>query len=71
MSGLKGKPISMQQIQTQIQKVRERNFAGVSFFFYESLWNMTGETPQQRQAGFQKIFPTSVAYPNLLAGWKP
>lgn len=71
MSGLKGKPISMQQIQTQIQKVRERNFAGVSFFFYETLWNMTGETPQQRQAGFQKIFPTSVAYPNLLAGWKP
>ncbi|MBP5976384.1 glycoside hydrolase family 10 protein [Brasilonema sp. CT11] len=71
MTGLKGKPISIQQIQTQIQKVRERNFAGVSFFFYESLWNMTGETPQQRQAGFQKIFPTSVAYPNLLAGWKP
>ncbi|MBW4596410.1 MAG: glycoside hydrolase family 10 protein [Brasilonema angustatum HA4187-MV1] len=71
MTGLKAKPISIQQIQTQIQKVRERNFAGVSFFFYESLWNMTGETPQQRQAGFQKIFPTSVAYPNLLAGWKP
>lgn len=71
MAGLKAKPISMQQIQTQVQKVRERNFAGVSFFFYETLWNMTGETPQQRQAGFQKVFPTSVAYPNLLAGWKP
>ncbi|NMG18172.1 glycoside hydrolase family 10 protein [Brasilonema bromeliae] len=70
MTGLKAKPISMQQIQTQIQKVRERNFAGVSFFFYETLWNVSGETPQQRQAGFQKIFPTSVAYPNLLAGWK-
>ncbi|QDL10504.1 glycoside hydrolase family 10 protein [Brasilonema octagenarum UFV-E1] len=71
MTGLKAKPVSMQQIQTQIQKVRERNFAGVSFFFYETLWNMTGETPQQRQASFQKIFPTSVAYPSLLAGWKP
>ncbi|NMG07750.1 glycoside hydrolase family 10 protein [Brasilonema sp. UFV-L1] len=71
MAGLKGKSIPMQQIQTQVQKVRERNFAGVSFFFYETLWNMTGETPQQRQSSFQKIFPTPVAYPNLLAGWKP
>jgi uncharacterized lipoprotein YddW (UPF0748 family) len=51
--------------------VRERNFAGVSFFFYETLWNMTGETSQQRQSGFQKIFPAPAAYPNLLAGWKP
>lgn len=71
ITGLKGKPIPMQQIQIQVQKVRERNFAGVSFFFYETLWNVSGETPQQRQSAFQKIFPTSVAYPNLLAGWKP
>ncbi|ARV57233.1 hypothetical protein BZZ01_00055 [Nostocales cyanobacterium HT-58-2] len=71
MTGLKAKPVSMQQIQTQVQKVRERNFAGVSFFFYETLWNITGETPQQRQSAFQKIFPTPVAYPNLLTGWKP
>jgi len=71
MSGLKGKYVPMQQIQTQVQKVRERKFAGVSFFFYETLWNMTGETSQQRQSGFQKIFPAPAAYPNLLAGWKP
>lgn len=71
ITGLKGKYIPVQQIQTQVQKVRERKFAGVSFFFYETLWNMANEKPQQRQLGFKSIFPQPVAYPNLLAGWKP
>ncbi|MEH2066964.1 MAG: glycoside hydrolase family 10 protein [Nostoc sp.] len=71
MVGLKNKFVPMQQVQTQVQKVRDRNFAGVSFFFYETLWNMSQEKPQERQTTFQKIFPTPVAYPNLLAGWKP
>ncbi|MBW4642067.1 MAG: glycoside hydrolase family 10 protein [Goleter apudmare HA4340-LM2] len=71
LSGLKNRSIPMQQIQTQVQKARDRNFAGVSFFFYETLWNMSKERPQDRQIAFQKIFPTPMAYPNLLAGWKP
>jgi uncharacterized lipoprotein YddW (UPF0748 family) len=71
ITGLKGKYVPVQQIQTQVQKVRERNFAGVSFFFYETLWNMANEKPQQRQLAFKNIFPQPVAYPNLLAGWKP
>jgi uncharacterized lipoprotein YddW (UPF0748 family) len=71
LAGLKNRTVPMQQIQTQVQKVRDRNFAGVSFFFYESLWNMSKEKPQERQAGFQKIFPTPTVYPNLLTGWKP
>ncbi|BAY24346.1 hypothetical protein NIES2100_41410 [Calothrix sp. NIES-2100] len=71
LSGLKGKSIPMQQIQTQVQKVRDRNFAGVAFFFYESLWNISKEKPLDRQTSFQQIFPTRTAYPNLLTGWKP
>jgi uncharacterized lipoprotein YddW (UPF0748 family) len=71
LSGLKGRFISMQQIQTQVQKVRDRNFAGVSFFFYETLWNMSKERPQDRQTALGQIFPIPAAYPNLLAGWKP
>ncbi|MFQ4162013.1 MULTISPECIES: glycoside hydrolase family 10 protein [Nostocales] len=71
ITGLKGKYVPIQQIQTQVQKVRERKFVGVSFFFYETLWNMAGEKPQQRQLAFKNIFPQPVAYPNLLAGWKP
>ncbi|MBD2569596.1 glycoside hydrolase family 10 protein [Anabaena lutea] len=71
LSGLKNRSVPMSQIQTQVQKVRDRNFAGVSFFFYETLWNISQEKAEQRQAGFGKIFPKPTAYPNLLAGWKP
>jgi uncharacterized lipoprotein YddW (UPF0748 family) len=71
LTGLKNRSVPMQQIQTQVQKVRDRNFAGVSFFFYETLWNISQEKPQDRQTAFQKIFPTPVGYPNLLTGWKP
>jgi uncharacterized lipoprotein YddW (UPF0748 family) len=71
LSGLKNRTVPMEQIKTQIEKVRERKFAGVSFFFYETLWNMSQEKPQQRQQTWQKIFPTPTNYPNLLANWKP
>ncbi|MEI6444953.1 MAG: glycoside hydrolase family 10 protein [Nostocales cyanobacterium ELA583] len=71
LSGLKNRSVPITQIQTQIEKVRERKFAGISFFFYETLWNMSQEKPQQRQLAWQKIFPTPTTYPNLLAHWKP
>ncbi|MBD2448709.1 glycoside hydrolase family 10 protein [Nostoc sp. FACHB-152] len=71
ITGLKNKSIPIAQIQTQVQKVRDRNFAGVSFFFYESLWNLSKEPTSMRQAGLKNIFPTPASYPNLLAGWKP
>jgi uncharacterized lipoprotein YddW (UPF0748 family) len=71
LSGLKGRYVPMQQIQTQVQSVRDRKFAGVSFFFYETLWNLANEKPLQRQTSFGKLFPTPKAYPNLLVSWKP
>jgi uncharacterized lipoprotein YddW (UPF0748 family) len=71
LSGLKNRSIPMAQIQTQVQKVRDRNFAGVSFFFYETLWNLSQETSLERQTSFQQIFPTPKAYPKLLTTWKP
>jgi uncharacterized lipoprotein YddW (UPF0748 family) len=71
LSGLKNRSVPMTQIQIQIEKVRERKFAGISFFFYETLWNISQEKPQQRQLAWQKIFPTPTTYPNLLAHWKP
>ena len=71
LSGLKGRYVPMQQIQTQVQSVRDRKFAGVSFFFYETLWNLANEKPLQRQTSFGKLFPTPKPYPNLLVSWKP
>jgi uncharacterized lipoprotein YddW (UPF0748 family) len=71
LSGLKNRTVSMEQITTQIEKVRERKFAGVSFFFYETLWKLSQENPQKRQQAWRKTFPTPTNYPNLLADWKP
>lgn len=70
LSGLKNRTVPIEQIQTQVQKVRDRNFAGVSFFFYETLWNLSQQQPRKRQTGLKKIFPTPTTYPNLLTGWQ-
>ncbi len=39
LSGLKNKPVALSLIKKQIQKTRATNFAGVSFFFYETFFN--------------------------------
>lgn len=71
LSGLKNRTVPIEQIKTQVEKVRDRKFAGVSFFFYETLWNLSQEQPLKRQIGLKRIFPTPSVYPNLLTGWKP
>lgn len=70
LSGLKNRSVSMQQIRTQVQKVRDRKFAGISLFFYETLWIISQEKALERQVGFQQIFPKPPTYTRLLAGWK-
>ncbi|HLP89668.1 MAG TPA: glycoside hydrolase family 10 protein [Nostocaceae cyanobacterium] len=70
LSGLKNRTVPIEQIKTQVEKVRDRRFAGVSFFFYETLWNLTQEPAQQRQTAFKQMFSQPATYPNLLAGWK-
>jgi uncharacterized lipoprotein YddW (UPF0748 family) len=56
LAGLKGRPISRETIATQVEKSRNQKFQGVSFFFYESLWNLTDESPEQRRSLFKEIF---------------
>ncbi|MGB3294107.1 MAG: glycoside hydrolase family 10 protein [Phormidesmis sp.] len=64
LSGLRGRSVPMARIAEQVEAVRDRNYAGVSFFFYETLWNLSSEgTPAERQAAFQEIFPNQATYP--------
>jgi uncharacterized lipoprotein YddW (UPF0748 family) len=56
LSGLKNRPLPMTQIQEQVNFVRSEKFAGVSFFFYESLWNLGKESPEERQNQWKTIF---------------
>jgi uncharacterized lipoprotein YddW (UPF0748 family) len=59
LSGLKGRPMAMEQINGQVNSVKQQGFAGVSFFFYESLWNLADEPADQRQAAFKALFSAS------------
>ncbi len=61
LTGVKPKPIPMKQIQTQIAAVRQQGLAGVSFFFYETLWKLTNEPAVTRKDGFRQVFAQSVA----------
>ena len=63
LAGLKNLPVSIDHIQSQIDSVRDRGYAGVSFFFYESLWNFHSDSPEERTAGLQAAFPNSARRP--------
>ncbi|MEG3881173.1 glycoside hydrolase family 10 protein [Microcoleus sp. herbarium7] len=65
LTGLKNNSISLKQIQEQMQEVRKRNFAGVSFFFYESLSNWAKETPEQRDSALRTFFPAKIQRPSV------
>ncbi|MEH2394743.1 MAG: glycoside hydrolase family 10 protein [Nostoc sp.] len=57
MTGLRNNPVPMQQIKSQVRAVQERGL-GVTFFYYESLWNDALESLNERQAGFESLFPS-------------
>jgi len=68
LTGLKNKFVSSSQIQQQVGAVRRRGFAGVSFFFYETLWKRTEEPLKQRQADFSLLFSLPAEAPELRIG---
>ena len=65
LSGLKGRPILWHKIYKQVKIAREHEFAGISFFFYESLWNLATESPQRRQAAIKRLFRHQAERPKL------
>lgn len=65
LSGLKGRSVSMDWIQEQVAAIRDRSYAGVSFFFYESLWWSDTETLEQRQQSLRQLFPKKVLAPQI------
>ncbi len=57
LTGLRNSPVPIARIASQVQAARDRGL-GVSFFFFESLWNSAAEPAAARQAQFQALFPT-------------
>jgi uncharacterized lipoprotein YddW (UPF0748 family) len=64
--GVKPKPIPIKQIQAQIAAVRKEGLAGVSFFFYETLWKLTNEPVAVRKDGFRQVFAKSIDRPSII-----
>lgn len=53
-------PVTIEQIQKQVQLVRDRGYSGVSFFYWESLWRyIAPESPQERRDVFKSLFAPS------------
>jgi uncharacterized lipoprotein YddW (UPF0748 family) len=56
-TGTMHNPVKIAQIREQVQVVRDRNFDGISFFYWESLWGyIVPESPQQRRKAFLEMF---------------
>lgn len=65
ITGLKGRPIPWQRIYRQVKIAREHKFAGISFFFYESLWNLATESPTTRQAALKNLLYRQTQRPDV------
>ncbi|MBW4545706.1 MAG: glycoside hydrolase family 10 protein [Symplocastrum torsivum CPER-KK1] len=55
LTGLRNKPVPMPLIQSKVLTARDRGL-GVSFFYYESLWENSPEPITERQSNFQSLF---------------
>ena len=56
MAGLRTSPVPMQQITKQVRTVQGEEL-GIVFFYYETMWNRSPETLEQRIQGFKNFFP--------------
>lgn len=72
LTGLKNRPTPIYLVEEKIRIARDRGFSGVSFFFYETMWNMSDEPRDYRQSVFQGIFAPPVTRPSVVTGnWIP
>ncbi|MGD1702156.1 glycoside hydrolase family 10 protein [Dapis sp. BLCC M229] len=65
LTGLKNNSTPITTIEEQVEAVRKRNFAGVSFFFYESLWKWGKESENIRNETLEKTFQGKISRPNI------
>lgn len=67
LAGLKQRPVATDWLVQQVKWARERRFAGVSFFFYETLWHAPPELPKDRLRDLQGLFRQPISRPSLTA----
>jgi uncharacterized lipoprotein YddW (UPF0748 family) len=64
LSGLRANPVRVDHLRDQIYALRDRRLAGMSFFFYESLWlPPTRESRAQRLATLEQVLSPPLPRP--------
>ena len=63
LSGLRGRPTDVDLLTQQLEAVRDRDYAGVSYFFYQSLWVPGNETAEERDNQFRASFSKAAQRP--------
>lgn len=75
MTGTNSEPDhTIDLIKQQVEESRRRQYGGLSFFFYESLWRKTElfkEINKEREQFFKDIFPKKAIHPSIYNGWQP
>jgi uncharacterized lipoprotein YddW (UPF0748 family) len=64
LSGLRGRPTDIGLLETQLAAVRDRDYAGVAYFFYETLWVPGNETAAERQSSLATSFARTARRPS-------
>lgn len=65
LSGLRTRSVPIEQIRDQVEVTRRLGFAGFSFFFYETLWNLAKEPADERKAVLAELFKEALERPDL------
>jgi uncharacterized lipoprotein YddW (UPF0748 family) len=68
LSGLRPKPVAIAVVEGQTRSVRRFQLSGISYFFYETLWNLTPEPAQQRRQGLRRLLFHPAPRPLMTAG---
>ncbi len=66
LAGLRNRPTEMPLIEEKVRTIRNQGFAGMSFFFYQSLWDWSEESPVQREAGLAELFREAIVAPDVI-----
>lgn len=60
LSGIVSKPVTIAQLEAQVDVVRQNGLNGIAFFYWESLLGyLAPESPYQRRRLFQTLYPPS------------
>ncbi|MFP4219439.1 MAG: glycoside hydrolase family 10 protein [Phormidium sp.] len=66
LAGLRNRPTEMPLIEEKVRTIRNQGFAGMSFFFYQSLWDWSEDSPESREAGLAEFFREAIAPPHVI-----